>query len=40
MKPASSPNYYEELRKELDEAPNRSWIGRVAKRLRGLIRLS
>ena len=40
LKPASSPRYYDELIKELDEAPNRSWFGRLVKRWKGLIRLS
>ena len=40
LKPASSPRYYDELIKELDEAPNRSWFGRLVKRWKGFVRLS
>ncbi|RQM07577.1 hypothetical protein DH86_00002032, partial [Scytalidium sp. 3C] len=28
LKPASNPTYYEDLIKELEEAPTRSWFGR------------
>ena len=40
LKPASSPAYYDDLMKELDEAPNRSWFGRLVKKWSGFIRLS
>ncbi|KAM7202994.1 hypothetical protein V8F20_004241 [Naviculisporaceae sp. PSN 640] len=39
MKPKSNPTYYEDLVKELEEAPNRTWFGRIANRLKGLVRL-
>lgn len=40
MKPRSNPTHYTDLIKELEEAPNRSWFGRMTKRLGGLIRFS
>ncbi|KAK4136064.1 hypothetical protein BT67DRAFT_399114 [Trichocladium antarcticum] len=38
--PKSKPTYYKDLVTELEEAPNRSFMGRMAKRLGGMIRLS
>jgi cytochrome b pre-mRNA-processing protein 6 len=38
MQPKSNPNHYTDLLKELEEAPNRSWLGRIGKKLGGLIR--
>ncbi|KXX81285.1 Cytochrome B pre-mRNA-processing protein 6 [Madurella mycetomatis] len=40
FEPESNPAYYKELIKELEEAPNRSFFGRIAKRLSGMIRLT
>lgn len=40
MKPASNPAYYDNLLEELQEAPNRSWFGRLVKRWKGMIRFS
>ena len=40
MKPASNPAYYDELVKELQEAPTRSWLSRLVKRWKGMIRFS
>ncbi|GAB1316973.1 Cytochrome B pre-mRNA-processing protein 6 [Madurella fahalii] len=40
FEPESNPAYYNELIKELEEAPNRSFLGRIAKRLSGMIRLT
>jgi hypothetical protein len=40
FEPKSNPTYYKDLLKELEEAPNRSWLGRIAKRLGGMIRFS
>ncbi|KAL2023274.1 hypothetical protein VTK56DRAFT_3012 [Thermocarpiscus australiensis] len=40
FEPKSNPTYYKDLVKELEEAPNRTWLGRLAKRLSGIIRLS
>ena len=40
MEPRSNPTYYKDLLTELEEAPNRSWLGRVGKRLGGLIRFT
>lgn len=38
MRPKSNPTHYTDLMKELEEAPNRSWFGRIGKKLGGLIR--
>ena len=38
MKPASNPNHYTDLAKELEEAPDRTWLGNMMKRMSGLIR--
>ena len=38
MKPKSNPTHYTDLMKEIEEAPNRSWFGRIGKKLGGLIR--
>ncbi|KAL4865991.1 hypothetical protein BDV12DRAFT_173681 [Aspergillus spectabilis] len=37
-KPASNPDHYDDLIREFEEAPNRDWMGRVMKRLKGLLR--
>ncbi|KAM7218053.1 hypothetical protein V8F06_006588 [Rhypophila decipiens] len=39
MEPKSNPTYYKDLVKELEEAPNRTWLGRIANRIKGLVRL-
>lgn len=38
LKPASNPTYYEDLIKELEEAPTRSWFGRWKNKWRGFVR--
>ena len=38
LRPKSNPKYYTDLVKELEEAPNRTFLGRMAKRLGGIIR--
>ncbi|KAL0467513.1 hypothetical protein QR685DRAFT_532674 [Neurospora intermedia] len=38
LRPKSNPKYYTDLAKELEEAPNRTFLGRMAKRLGGIIR--
>jgi hypothetical protein len=38
-RPASNPEYYDNLLREFEEAPNRSWAGRVMKRVTGSLRL-
>jgi len=38
LKPASNPSHYTDLVKELEEAPNRSWFGRMANRWKGFLR--
>ncbi|RDA95584.1 hypothetical protein CP533_1240 [Ophiocordyceps camponoti-saundersi (nom. inval.)] len=39
LQPKSQPTYFADLVHEIDEAPKRSWLGRLGKRLAGLIRL-
>jgi cytochrome b pre-mRNA-processing protein 6 len=39
MKPASNPNHYEDLARELEEAPDRTWWGNFVKRVRGMVRM-
>ena len=39
MEPQSNPTYYIELMKELEEAPTRTFLQWVGKRLGGMIRL-
>ncbi|KAL4776343.1 hypothetical protein BDW60DRAFT_82319 [Aspergillus nidulans var. acristatus] len=36
--PASNPDHYDNLLQEFEEAPNRDVIGRIRKRLSGLLR--
>ncbi|KAF4622790.1 hypothetical protein G7Y89_g14235 [Cudoniella acicularis] len=38
MKPASNPEHYTNLIKELEEAPTRSWWGNVLNRWKGAVR--
>jgi len=38
--PASDPDHYDNLIREFEEAPNRDWLGRLKKRLGGILRLS
>ncbi|KAF8866104.1 hypothetical protein BDZ45DRAFT_795758 [Acephala macrosclerotiorum] len=38
MKPASNPTHYEDLVKELEEAPERSFWGRLTNRWKGFLR--
>jgi hypothetical protein len=38
MKPASNPTHYEDLMRELVEAPERSWWGRMTNRWKGFLR--
>lgn len=40
MRPASQPDYYEALVRELEEAPSRSWWGATVKRWKGFLRFS
>ncbi|KAK3302979.1 uncharacterized protein B0T15DRAFT_495547 [Chaetomium strumarium] len=40
FEPKSNPTYYKDLLKELEEAPNRTWLQRIAKRLSGIVRFS
>ena len=39
-RPASHPEYYDELVKEMQEAPTRSWLGGLIKRIKGSLRFS
>ncbi|KAK3902847.1 hypothetical protein C8A05DRAFT_43800 [Staphylotrichum tortipilum] len=38
LRPKSNPEYYQNLVKELEEAPTRTWLSRISKRLSGMIR--
>ncbi|KAI4226713.1 MAG: hypothetical protein L6R36_002968 [Xanthoria steineri] len=40
MKPLSNPEYYENLVKELEEAPKRSFFGRLLNSWKGFVRWS
>ncbi|KAL8771689.1 MAG: hypothetical protein Q9209_002880 [Squamulea sp. 1 TL-2023] len=40
LKPLSNPEYYENLVKELEEAPKRSFFGRLANSWKGFVRWS
>ncbi|KAI1169700.1 hypothetical protein F4777DRAFT_572175 [Nemania sp. FL0916] len=39
LQPKSNPTYYTDLVKELEEAPNRSYMDRLLLRIKGLVRL-
>lgn len=38
LRPASNPEHYETLKKELTELPNRTWLQNVVKRLKNMVR--
>lgn len=38
LRPASNPEHYETLKKELAELPNRTWLQNVVKRLKNMVR--
>ncbi|KAE8449977.1 hypothetical protein EG329_007116 [Mollisiaceae sp. DMI_Dod_QoI] len=38
MTPASNPHHYENLINELEEAPERSWFGRMTNKWKGFLR--
>lgn len=38
--PASNPSHYDDLIRELEEAPGRSWFGSMAKRIKGSLRFT
>ncbi|KAK3677417.1 hypothetical protein LTR78_002955 [Recurvomyces mirabilis] len=39
MNPASAPDMYINLAKELEEAPDRTWWGNFSKRMKNMIRM-
>ncbi|KAK8118207.1 uncharacterized protein PG998_006488 [Apiospora kogelbergensis] len=39
LQPKSNPTYFHDLVKELEEAPNRSWLDRFMLRVKGVVRL-
>ncbi|KAK8044054.1 hypothetical protein PG993_004078 [Apiospora rasikravindrae] len=39
LQPKSNPTYFTDLVKELQEAPNRSWLDRFILRIKGVVRL-
>jgi cytochrome b pre-mRNA-processing protein 6 len=40
LAPQSQPTYFADLVQEIEEAPRRSWLERLGKRLSGMIRMS
>ncbi len=38
--PKSSPTHYDDVLQEMDEAPTRSWIEALTKKIRGSLRLT
>lgn len=38
LNPNSQPQYFQDLLRELEEAPSRSWLQNVSKRLTGMFR--
>ncbi|KAK1963491.1 hypothetical protein LZ32DRAFT_609940 [Colletotrichum eremochloae] len=38
LKPASQPTYFNDLLRELEEAPNRGWLQNMSKKLSGMFR--
>ena len=38
MEPDSAPDYYTRLEKEIEEVPDRTWFGNMAKRFGGMFR--
>ncbi len=39
LEPKSQPTYFADLAREIEEAPKRTWLERIGKRLSGMIRL-
>ncbi|KAK8015412.1 hypothetical protein PG990_008708 [Apiospora arundinis] len=39
LQPKSNPTYFTDLVRELEEAPNRSWLDRFMLRVKGVVRL-
>ena len=39
MKPASDPEHYVRIRKEVEEAPDRTFMQRIWKRISGSVRM-
>ncbi|KAG5979934.1 hypothetical protein E4U55_004557 [Claviceps digitariae] len=39
LEPKSQPTYFHDLIREIEEAPRRTWLERLGKRLSGMIRL-
>jgi len=39
-KPASNPTYYDDLIQEMQDAPTRSWLGGLWRRIQGSFRLT
>jgi hypothetical protein len=39
LEPKSQPTYFQDLVREIEEAPRRTWLERLGKRLSGMIRL-
>lgn len=39
-RPSSNPDHYDGIVRELEEAPNRTWLGALVKRVKGSLRFS
>ncbi|OLN96902.1 hypothetical protein CCHL11_08475 [Colletotrichum chlorophyti] len=39
LRPASQPTYFDDLLRELEEAPTRGWLQNMSKKLSGMFRL-
>ncbi|TWU72685.1 hypothetical protein ED733_003467 [Metarhizium rileyi] len=39
LEPKSQPTYFQDLVREIEEAPRRTWLERLGKRISGMIRL-
>lgn len=39
-RPASNPEHYDNVIREFEEAPERDWLGRLGKKVKGLFRFS
>lgn len=38
LRPASNPDHYENLKRELEELPNRTWLQGFVKRMKNMVR--
>lgn len=40
MRPASDPEHFARIEREVTELPERGFVGRLVKKLKGMVRLS